>query len=95
MVKRLKSAPKRDSAAAAVDNDTASLTIAQANLDYTHVMAPFDGIVTNHLVSVGELVGHGAPTKLATIVQLDPIYATFTLSEQQLALFGNGRLCCC
>src|SRR6185503_16114175 len=75
---------KRDSAAANVDNNTASQTIAQTNLDYTHVMAPFDGIVTNHLVSVGELVGSSAPTKLATIVQLDPIYVTFTLSEQQV-----------
>ena len=75
---------KRDSAQANVENNTASLTLAQTNLDYTRVQAPFDGIVSNHLVSVGELVGSGAPTKLSTIVQLDPIYATFTLSEQQL-----------
>ena len=46
--------------------------------------APFDGIVTKHLVSVGELVGNGTATKLATIVQLDPIYVEFNMSEQDV-----------
>lgn len=75
---------KRDTAQANVQNNTANLTIAQTNLDYTRVQAPFDGVVSNHLVSVGELVGSGTPTKLSTIVQLDPIYVTFNMSEQQL-----------
>jgi RND family efflux transporter MFP subunit len=73
---------KRDSNLANVDNQSANLAIAQANLDYTGVVAPFDGIVTKRLVSVGELVGASGPTKLATIVQLDPIYVSFNLSEQ-------------
>ena len=33
---------------------------------------------------MGGLVGVTGPTKLATIVQLDPIYVTFTVSEQQV-----------
>jgi membrane fusion protein, multidrug efflux system len=74
----------RDSAAASVENNDASVVIAKTNLGYTKVVAPFDGIVTQHLVSVGELVGNGTATKLATIVQLDPIYAAFTLSEQEV-----------
>ena len=40
--------------------------------------------MTAHLVSVGGLVGVTNPTKLATIVQLDPIYATFSVSEQDV-----------
>ena len=48
---------KRDSAQANVENNQANLVIAQTNLGYTKVAAPFDGIVTHHLVSVGELVG--------------------------------------
>ena len=60
--------------AANVENHEGNLTIAQTNLGYTKVTAPFDGIVTKHLISVGELVGDGVATKLATIVQLDPIY---------------------
>jgi len=75
---------KRDADAANVENTQASLAIAQANLGYTHVTAPFDGVVTRHLVSIGELVGNGVATKLATIVQLDPIYVYFNLSEQDV-----------
>ncbi len=65
-------------------NQTAGVAIAGINFGYTHVTAPFDGVVTNHLVSVGELVGVTSPTKLATIVQLDPIYVNFTVSEQDV-----------
>jgi RND family efflux transporter MFP subunit len=87
---------KRDSAQANVQSEEANLVIAQTNLTYTKVEAPFDGIVTRHLVSVGELVGNGAATKLATIVQLDPIYGSFTLSEQEVlkirANLGNKPL---
>jgi RND family efflux transporter MFP subunit len=48
------------------------------------VVAPFDGIVSAHLVSVGELVGVASPTQLATIVQYDPIYVNFNVNEQQV-----------
>jgi multidrug resistance efflux pump len=48
-------------------------------------IAPFDGTVSVHLVSVGELVGASSPpTQLATIVQLDPIYVNFTVNEQDV-----------
>ncbi|MBX9945400.1 MAG: efflux RND transporter periplasmic adaptor subunit [Reyranella sp.] len=75
---------KRDSARANVENQEGNLTVAQTNLGYTTVLAPFDGIVTKHLITVGELVGNGVATKLATIVQLDPIYVTFNMSEQDI-----------
>lgn len=75
---------KRDSDRASVENAEGNLTIAQTNLGYTTVQAPFDGIVSKHLVSVGELVGNGKATKLATIVQLDPIYVEFNVSEQDV-----------
>jgi RND family efflux transporter MFP subunit len=75
---------KRDSARASVENAEGNLTVAQTNLGYTTVQAPFDGIVSKHLVSVGELVGNGKATKLATIVQLDPIYVEFNVSEQDV-----------
>jgi RND family efflux transporter MFP subunit len=75
---------KRDSDRANLSNQQAGVTIAAINYGYTHVTAPFDGEVTNHLVSVGELVGVSGPTKLANIVQLDPIYVTFNVSEQDV-----------
>ena len=70
---------KRDNDKAKILSDQAGVTIAAINLGYTRVNAQFDGEVTAHLVSVGNGV-----TKLASIVQLDPIYASFTVSEQQV-----------
>ena len=87
---------KRDSDRANVENEEGNLTIAQTNLSYTTVQAPFDGVVTKHLISVGELVGNSAATKLATIIQLDPIYVEFNVSEQDVlkirANLANRRL---
>ena len=57
---------------------------AQINLDYTRVVAPFDGIVTARQVSIGELVGGSGTQVLATIVQLDPIYVNFNASERDV-----------
>ena len=75
---------KYDSDKANALNQTAGVALAGINLGYTHVTAPFDGIVTAHLVSVGGLVGVSGPTKLATIVQQAPIYVNFNVSEQQV-----------
>ena len=58
--------------------------IAAVNYGYTDVVAPFDGVVSAHLASVGELVGASSPTQLATIVALDPIYVNFNVNEQDV-----------
>jgi RND family efflux transporter MFP subunit len=75
---------KLDSDKAQIQNNQAGVTIAAINYGYTHVTSPFNGVVSAHLVSVGGLVGVSGPTKLASIVQLDPIYLNFTVSEQQV-----------
>jgi multidrug efflux system membrane fusion protein len=75
---------KFDQASAAVLNAQAAIELANINLGYTRVLAPFDGIITNHLVDLGSLVGVSAPTKLATIIQTDPLYVYFTMSEPQI-----------
>lgn len=60
------------------------IDVAQLNLDYTEVKAPFDGLMGKHLLDPGNVVGGGGqPTTLAEINQLDPIYINATLSEQQ------------
>jgi membrane fusion protein, multidrug efflux system len=70
-----------DQAKAAVENAKASVELATINLGYTRVAAPFDGVMTRHLVDIGSLVGYSAPTKLATLLQISPIYVYFTVSE--------------
>jgi RND family efflux transporter MFP subunit len=76
-----KALAQRDSDQATLQQAQANIAIAEINLSYTTVTAPFDGIVTRHLVDVGALVGYGSPTKLATIVQVAPIYVYFNVSE--------------
>ncbi len=73
-----------DQQAATTLSAQASLEIATINLGYATISAPFDGVVTNHLADVGALVGVSGPTKLATIMQLNPIYANFNVSEAQV-----------
>ena len=78
------STSSRDNAQANLQQAQVNTKIAAVNYGYTNVIAPFDGIVSAHLVSVGELVGVSSPTQLATIVQLDPLYVNFTVNEQDV-----------
>jgi RND family efflux transporter MFP subunit len=79
-----------DQANATILNAQASLDLATINLGYTKVVAPFDGTVTAHLVDIGALVGVSGPTTLATIVQTDPLYANFSVSETQVLMIKQG-----
>ena len=74
----------RDNAQANLQQAQVNTRIAEVNYGYTKVTAPFDGIVTAHMVSIGELVGVTSPTQLATIVALDPIYVNFNVNEQDV-----------
>jgi RND family efflux transporter MFP subunit len=61
-----------------------ALKAAQLNIEFTHVMAPIDGRVSRHLVSVGNLVqgsDNAGGTLLTSIVSLDPIYIYFDVDE--------------
>jgi len=75
---------KRDSTQAALSQAKGEVEQARRNLEYTTIKAPFDGAVTARLVDPGAYVGSGSPTKLADIVQINPIYANFNLDEQQV-----------
>jgi RND family efflux transporter MFP subunit len=74
----------RDAAQGSYDQAHANTQLAQLNYDYAHVTAPFDGVVMARQVSVGQFVGGGAPTVLATMVQVDPIYVTYNISERDV-----------
>jgi RND family efflux transporter MFP subunit len=72
---------QQSSAQASVEEANANLELAQINLGYTRITAPFDGRMGRHLVDPGNLVGNGAATELATIQQLAPIYVYANIDE--------------
>ncbi len=83
-------------AEADVEGRKADLARAKLNLDYTTIRAPIDGVVGAALMSEGALVVQNDTANLATIQQLDPIYADFTQSANELGqlrrAFENGDL---
>ena len=74
----------------------ADVARARLNLDYATIRAPIDGVVGAALVSEGALVVQNEAANLATIQQLDPIYADFTQSISELnhlrRAFDSGDL---
>ena len=75
---------KAREAAAMVKADLAKIKQNRLNLGYCTMYSPLNGRIGRTLVNVGNLVGAGQDTKLATIVQLDPLYAYFSPSEKDL-----------
>ena len=73
-----------DEAEAMVEANAAALEKAELDLSYCRMYAPFDGRIGRTLVNVGNLVGAGQDTKLATINQLDPIYAYFSPNDESV-----------
>ncbi|WOH82683.1 efflux RND transporter periplasmic adaptor subunit [Bradyrhizobium sp. BEA-2-5] len=70
-------------AEADVQGREADVARAKLNLDYATIRAPIDGTIGAALVSEGALAVQNE-TNLATIQQLDPIYADFTQSVTEL-----------
>lgn len=74
----------RDEARAAVERARADLAAARLDLSYTRIYAPISGRIDRNYVDVGNLVGGGQATLLATIVRDKPIFVYFSLSERDL-----------
>ncbi|MBU0620983.1 MAG: efflux RND transporter periplasmic adaptor subunit [Gammaproteobacteria bacterium] len=74
----------------------AALSKAQLDLENTRVPAPISGRIGRAQVTEGALVGRGDATLLATIEQIDPVYADFTQSGADLLrlqqAFKSGKL---
>ena len=62
----------------------ADIARAKLNLEYAGIRAPINGRIGRALVTEGALVGQNEATHVATIQQLDPIYADFTQSAAEL-----------
>lgn len=83
-------------AEADVQGREADVARAKLNLDYATIRAPIDGIIGAAMVSEGALVVQNDAASLATIQQLDPIYADFQQSVTEMnqlrRAFENGDL---
>jgi multidrug efflux system membrane fusion protein len=65
-------------------NDLGSVNYYKAQLDYYHIVAPLTGRIGLRLVDPGNTVFSGSSTTIATITQLTPITAVFSISEDYL-----------
>jgi membrane fusion protein, multidrug efflux system len=85
-----------DQASARLKQAEAALAKASLDLENANVLAPISGRIGRALVTEGALVGRGEATLLATIEQIDPIYANFTQSNADLLrlqqAIKSGRL---
>lgn len=62
----------------------AELDAAELDLQYADVRAPISGRIGRALITEGALVSANNAEPLATILQLDPVYADFTQSVREL-----------
>jgi membrane fusion protein, multidrug efflux system len=67
----------------------ARVTLARKAHTDTVVRAPFDGIVAQRVVSVGNYVTKG--TKVAVVVRVDPMRVQLTIPEQFISTIGVGQ----
>ena len=72
---------------AAILGDDAGIRTAELQLSYTMVRAPISGKVSARRVDIGNLVGQGESTLLTTIMNIDPMYAYFSPSQNDVRLF--------
>jgi RND family efflux transporter MFP subunit len=72
----------------------AALKTAELNLEWTNVVAPIAGRVSDRKVDAGNLVtgGQSGATLLTTIVNVDPIYFSFDASEADYIRYSRLSL---
>jgi membrane fusion protein, multidrug efflux system len=80
-----------DVSAAQVKQNEAAVESARLNLEYTAIRSPIDGRAGHRLVDLGNVVTANTST-LLSVERLDPIYADFTVTENDFpAVQRNSR----
>ena len=69
----------------AIKVDEAAIESAKVQLSYCYIRSPIDGRAGQRLVDIGNVVNPGNSTPLLVIQRLDPIYADFTISQNDLS----------
>lgn len=79
------------SARAQLEAGKAQLKVAEVNLSYTTIRAPFTGRISDSKVSTGDLLSPSSGV-LTTLVSMDPIYASFSISERERLALGMDAI---
>jgi membrane fusion protein, multidrug efflux system len=75
---------------ATVEATKASIASVRIMLGYTNIKAPLDGKTGNLQIKQGNIINPS--TELTTITQVEPIYITFSIPENQLRSVQTGQL---
>ncbi len=73
-----------ESAQATVAADQAAVDQAKLNVEYTQIRSPIDGLTGNLLINLGNIVKAEDTPALLVINQVEPIYVSFSIPEQNL-----------
>jgi len=84
----LQSQVRQDEAAAALESARATVERIELDIDRTGIRAPFDGIVDERLVDVGDYAGLESP--VVTLVDNDPLTAVAFLSQHHFDAVRAG-----
>ncbi|MBV8053668.1 MAG: efflux RND transporter periplasmic adaptor subunit, partial [Deltaproteobacteria bacterium] len=64
--------------------DQAAIETAHLSLEYSQIHSPLDGRTGNLQSHIGDLIKADADTPMVTITQVQPIYVTFSVPENEL-----------
>ncbi|MEF1201571.1 multidrug efflux RND transporter periplasmic adaptor subunit VmeY [Vibrio owensii] len=78
-------------ARAELEAANAQLKLAEVNLSYTQIRAPFSGRISDSKVSTGDLLSPSSGI-LTTLVSLDPVHTSFSVSERERLKLGMDRI---
>jgi multidrug efflux system membrane fusion protein len=66
----------------------AAVTIAEVELSYTTIRAPFDGVIDSRLVEIGDFIDRGE--SIARLVELDPMLIVTQVNERDIGRLSVG-----
>jgi membrane fusion protein, multidrug efflux system len=69
----------------AIKVDEAAIESAKLQLSYCYIRSPIDGRTGQRLVDIGNVVNPGNTNPMLVIQRMDPIYADFTISQNDLS----------
>ncbi len=78
-------------ARAELEAANAQLKLAEVNLSYTQIRAPFSGRISDTKMSTGDLVSPSSGV-LTTLVSLDPVHTSFSVSERERLAMGMDQV---